>query len=211
LNNANASILKALVGGDPLNAEIKGVTDRPVIMGRYLVLVTSNSRLTINLEGDEKAYRRRLVLIEYSKEKPDNVIVDLSEQLLEKEASGILNWMLDGLDELKGNKFVLQLSTGQQRAVDDLLLESESHKIFVKDCIVKDDSARLTTSDCLNAYSAYCKSRKGTPLPQRDAGRLVAEAITSEFQVTQSHDITGENGRDQRGWKGLKLITGSSL
>ena len=58
LNNASASYLKALTGGDPLNAEIKGVTGRPVIYGRYLVIVTSNSRLTVSLEGDSDAYRR---------------------------------------------------------------------------------------------------------------------------------------------------------
>ena len=205
LNNANASILKALTGGDPLNAEIKCVTGRPVIYGKYLVIVTTNSRLTLNLEGDQDAYRRRLILIECNKTRPDNVIVNLSELLLETEASGILNWMLDGLDLLRNQGYVIELSPEQKRAVDDLLLESENHLIFVKECLVRDKTAILMTSDCFNAYCAYCKSRKWSPSLQRDASKLITHAITIEYGVTQSHDITNEKVSNQRGWHGLRL------
>lgn len=205
LNNTSASYLKALTGGDPLNAEIKGVIGRPVIYGRYLVIVTSNSRLTVSLEGDSDAYRRRLILIEYNKAKPEDVIVKLSEQLLEKEASGILNWMLDGSDELKRQGYVIHLSPEQERTVDDLLLESESPRIFVKECLIRDESSILTTSDCYNAYSVYCKMRKWYPLHSRDASKLITHAISIVFGLSQRNDIPNEKGKDQRGWKGIKV------
>ena len=205
LNNASASYLKALTGGDPLNAEIKNVTDRPVIFGRYLIIVTSNSRLTVNLEGDSDAYRRRLVLIEYDKYRPDNVIVKLSEQLLESEASGILNWMLDGLDELKRQGYVIRLSLEQERAVDDLLMESESPHIFVKECLIADEVAKLTTSDCYTAYATYCKKRGWNVLQSRDAAKQITHAITVEFGLSQRNDIPNATGKDQRGWKGIKV------
>ena len=64
------------------------------------VLLTCNSRLTVHLEGDTEAWRRRLVPIEYCKPKPENVIVDLDKEILATEASGVLNWMLEGLDKL---------------------------------------------------------------------------------------------------------------
>ena len=205
LNNASASYLKSLTGGDPLNAEIKGVTGRPVIYGKYLVIVTSNSRLKVNLEGDADAYRRRLIVIELNKAKPDSVIVNFSEQLLENEASGILNWMLDGLDILKRQGYVIELSIEQKRVVDDLLLESESPNIFVKECLVRDESSILTTSDCFNTYSTYCKNRKWLPLDSRDASKLITQAIAVEFGLSQRNDIRGSNGKDQRGWKGIKV------
>ena len=181
------------------------MTGRPVIFGRYLVIMTSNSRLTVSLEGDSDAYKRRLILIEYNKSKPASAIVNLSEKLLEKEASGILNWMLDGLEVLKARDFVLQLSQQQEQAVEDLLFESESPLIFVQDCLIRDNSNDLTTSECYNAYSAYCKTRKWNPLLSREAAKLITHAISVEFGLSQRNDINGKNGKDQRGWKGLKV------
>lgn len=205
LNNASASILKSLTGGDPLNAEIKGVTGRPAIRGHYLVVVTSNSRLTVNLEGDADAYRRRLILIEYAKDENMSVIFNFSEQLLEKEASGVLNWMLDGLDRLKRTGYVINLAPDQKQKIDDLLMESESHTAFVKDCIVRDDSSALIAGDCYDAYSKYCKKRGWPPSPAREASKEITHAILVQFQLSQRNDMPGKNGKDQRGWKGIKV------
>lgn len=205
LNNANASYLKALVGGDPLNAEIKGVTGRPSIYGRYLVIVTSNCRLKVHLEGDQEAYRRRLIMVEYKNTKSDSVIVDFSERLLDTEAPGILNWMLDGRDILSLNEYVLKLSPEQKKVVDDLLLESESAMIFVQECLIREEPARLTTIECFNAYGMYCKARNWNPLLQSDANKLITQAITIVFAITQCHDIPGINGTSQRGWRGIKV------
>jgi hypothetical protein len=60
LNCKGASYLKAMIGGDPMTMEFKGSNERPEIVCRFNAIVTCNSRLTVRLEGDAEAWRRRL-------------------------------------------------------------------------------------------------------------------------------------------------------
>jgi len=62
------------------------------------VIVTSNSHLTVYLEGDADAWRRRLVIVNYDRPKSTAVIPDLAEKILKDEGPGVLNFMLDGLE-----------------------------------------------------------------------------------------------------------------
>jgi P4 family phage/plasmid primase-like protien len=126
LNHRGASVLKALTGGDPVTLEFKNSNEAPAIVCNFNIVVTCNSRLTVHLEGDTAAWRRRLAIIEYRNPKPENVITDLSEQILAREASGVLNWMLEGLEKVRADGWQLHLIPGQQKVMDDLLLESES-------------------------------------------------------------------------------------
>ena len=68
------------------------------LKGEFNVIVVSNSRLTVHLEGDVSAWQRRLKIIAYEKPKPATVIPRLDKQILQSEASGVSNWMLDGLN-----------------------------------------------------------------------------------------------------------------
>src|SRR5206468_580284 len=108
---------------------------------QFNVIVTSNSRLTVYLEGDADAWRRRLVIVNYDRPKPPVVIPDLAEKILREEGPGVLNFMLDGLESLRAANWDLRLNEAQQRCVDDLLLESDSHRVFVSECLVKHTTA----------------------------------------------------------------------
>jgi hypothetical protein len=85
LNHRGASNLKALTGGDPVTLEFKNSNEAPGIVCKFNIVVTCNSRLTVHLEGDTGAWRRRLAIIEYRKPKPEKPIADLSEQIFCKE------------------------------------------------------------------------------------------------------------------------------
>src|SRR5205823_2946119 len=138
LNCKGASVLKALTGGDPVTLEFKGSNERPQIICRFNAVVTCNSRLTVRLEGDAAAWRRRLVIIEFRMPKPETVIADLSERILAEEGPGVLNFLLDGLDKIRAAGWQLVLNDEQQKLVDDLLLESEGDGVFAKECLEKD-------------------------------------------------------------------------
>jgi hypothetical protein len=64
LNCKGASVIKSLTGGDPVTLEFKGSNERPEILCRFNMVATCNSRLTVHLEGDAEAWRRRLAVIE---------------------------------------------------------------------------------------------------------------------------------------------------
>ena len=205
LNNSSASYLKSLTGGDLLSVEIKGQTDRPRISGNFNIFATSNSRLTVNLESDKDAWMRRLIIIPFCKPKPEKVVVNLSEQILEKESSGVLNWMLEGLDKIKRTGFVMELTQKQRKTVENLLLESDSPRVFATEKLIADEAAQLLACDCYTAYATYCKERSWTPIPSREAAGKIAAVISGEFGLSQRNDLLDSNGRANRGWKGVKV------
>ena len=142
LNQRGASVLKSLTGADPVTPEFKNSNETPVVVCKFNIVVTCNSRLTVHLEGDQEAWRRRLVVVEYNKTKPQHVIADLDKQILAQEASGVLNWMLDGLDKLRADGWQLQVDHHHQTHVDNLLLESDGHAVFLRECLIREESGQ---------------------------------------------------------------------
>ena len=57
--------LKALTGGDRLSVEFKGKSGAKAVVGDWNVIVTANSRLKVNVQGDLGAWSRRLLLLEF--------------------------------------------------------------------------------------------------------------------------------------------------
>lgn len=203
LNCKGASVLKALTGGDPVTLEFKGSNERPEIVCRFNAIVTCNSRLTVRLEGDAEAWRRRLVIIEYLKPKPANVIADLSEQILRDEGPGVLNWMLEGLDKIRADGWQLRLTAAQQRVVDDLLLESEGDVVFAKECLERDGTESLTVADCYERYVVFCNERGWAAMAKRKFSISIGDTVTRLYGLTVRHDIRDQAGKTQRGWKGI--------
>jgi P4 family phage/plasmid primase-like protien len=205
LNQRGASVLKSLTGGDPVTLEFKNSNDRPSIICRFNVIVTCNSRLTVHLDGDADAWRRRLVIVPYEKPKPERVIVDLAQQILQREASGVLNWMLEGLDKLRADCWQLHLTAKQQALVDNLLLESDGLTLFVREAVSRADGSQLTVADCFSAYVQFCNQRGWTSLTRKKFGDLIGDAVTRACGLTVRHDIHDAIGKPQRGWNGLRL------
>jgi P4 family phage/plasmid primase-like protien len=203
LNCKGASVLKALTGGDPVTLEFKGSNERPEITCRFNAVATCNSRLTVHLEGDAEAWRRRLVIIEYRKPKPASVIADLSERILAEEASGVLNWMLEGLEKIRADGWQLRLTTAQQKLVDDLLLESDADVVFAKECLHKDGMESLPVAHCYEAYVKFCTEHGWTMMPKKKFSNCIVDTVTRLFGLTLRNDILDENGKAQRGWKGI--------
>jgi P4 family phage/plasmid primase-like protien len=206
LNQCGASVLKSLTGHDPVTLEFKNSNESPLIVGRLNVVVTCNSRLTVHLEGDTEAWRRRLTIIEYFKSKPDGIIADLDQQILRTEASGVLNWMLGGLDKIQVDGWQLRLTASQQSAVDRLLLESDSHSVFLRESLRRDADERVTVSECFAAYLQFCARHGWNALPKNKFGALISDVVARQFGIVLRHDIVGASGKMQRGWLGLKLI-----
>jgi putative DNA primase/helicase len=205
LNHRGASILKALTGGDPVTLEFKNSNEAPGIICKFNIVVTCNSRLTVHLEGDTAAWRRRLGMIEYHKPKPEKVIADLSERIFAREASGVLNWMLKGLEKVHADSWQLHLTSAQQQLVDDLLLESDSHTVFVRESLTRDPEAQLTVADCYAGYVEFCDEHGWRALTRNRFGALIGDAVVHQFGITTRHDLEDDNRKAQRGWKGICL------
>ena len=81
--------IKSLVGGDPLEAELKGSNQRFTVFGTFNLVITSNGRLYIWLESDQKAWDRRLLIARYETAYNGQRIFDIDRYLLGIEAAGI--------------------------------------------------------------------------------------------------------------------------
>jgi putative DNA primase/helicase len=186
--------------------EFKNSNENPSIICRFNVIVTCNSRLTVYLEGDTEAWRRRLAIIEYHKPKPGTVIADLDQQILRNESSGVLNWMLEGLDKLRADGWQLRLPGKQQSAVDNLLLESDGHAVFAREGLRRDTTQTLTVQDCYAAYVEFCNQHGWTALTRNRFTPAITDEVVRQFGITSRNDILDSNQKSQRGWKGLASV-----
>ena len=146
-----------------------------------------------------------MVIIDYRNSAPENKIADLSEQIIRDQGPGVLNWMLEGLDKLSAAHFQLELTANQQGRVNDLLLESDSVRVFVENCLERDGTETLTVADCFAHYVEYCGDRGWIAVTKNRFGATVADAVARKHSLSQRNDIRDTHGKNQRGWNGLRF------
>ena len=208
LSTKGAAVLKGLVGGDWFDAEQKGGTGSFQLQGTLNVLITSNARLRVRLQGDVGAWRRRINIVRYESQPPTKKIPDFGTYLVKTEGSGILNWALLGamkvLDEIPdaGGDFVL--TERQNGIVDSLLAESDSLRHFLQDRVVADAGGDLTVSELVEGYAAYCPERKWQPLPITEVQRQIEGLMLEMFGVSKCHGVERAD-KTQRGFRGVKF------
>jgi len=208
LSTKGAAVMKGLVGGDWFDAEQKGGTGSFQMQGNFNVLITSNARLRVRLQGDLGAWRRRINIVRYEAPPPPKIIYDFGSFLVRTEGSGILNWALMGaqkvLNEIPeaGGDFIL---TERQRGiVDSLLAESDSLRNFLQARVVADAEGDLTVTEIVEAYAAYCPERKWQALPITEIQRQLEGLMLDLFGVSKAHGVEREE-KTQRGFRGVKF------
>jgi putative DNA primase/helicase len=208
LMQKGASILKSLVGGDPLSGEGKGLNGDFPMFGNFNVVMTCNSRLRVRLDGDTSAWRRRLLIIRYQNPPPANRILDFHVQLLRDEGSGILRWALAGFVKLQSEfaeRGDFALTETQRGRVDSLLAESDSLRIFVNQRLEKHEYGDVTTAEISQAYAEFCADNAWNVLPTAVVERTLPDLILDAFHVPKSHSIERDSKRSNRGWHMIRL------
>ena len=214
LNCEGSQLLKALTGGDRLNVEFKGKNGAKAVVGDWNVIVTANSRLKVNVQGDLGAWSRRLLLLDFSQPKPTKVIPNYHEVMIENEGSGILNWFLRGAQDLcrhiqAGKAF--PISDRQRGAIDNLLGESDSIRRFVTEYVRASAMGCdcITTEELYNGYLQMCSSKEWSPEPEKRFQRRVADLMLEIHQAVPTNHLRKGNGEEgqQRGYMKVMLAT----
>ena len=208
LSKRGASVIKGLVGGDWFDAERKGSTGSFQIQGNYCIVITSNSRLQVKLDGDVGAWKRRLLIVRFEGIVPEKKIPDFAGVLITEEGSGILNWALCGLEMVLGDvraRGDIQLTDAQGGVVDALLAESDSLRHFLSDCVVSDENSNLTVSEIEEAYAEYCPQKKWNPKPITIIRKELEGLMLELFRTVKSNSIPREGSKDVRGYRKVKL------
>ena len=87
--------------------------------------------------------------------------------------------------------------------MDDLLLESEADVVFARECLHREEGACLTVAKCYEAYVTFCNERGWVAMPRKRFSNVIGDTVTRQFGMTMRHDLSDDNGKNQRGWRGL--------
>jgi putative DNA primase/helicase len=152
--NLEASIFKQLVSGEPVEARLP--YGQPFILRQYAKLIFNCNELPKNVEHTNAYFRRFLII-------PFNVTIPEHEQdknlhtkIIEKELSGVFNWVLQGLNRLLEQKRFSECKAAQQ-AVEQYRAESDSVQMFLNENEYKVSATNdIALKDMFNEYRSYC-------------------------------------------------------
>lgn len=159
----NNGFFKQLASGEPV--EVKKLYQDPIIIENYARLAYNSNQMP-NSSDTSAGFRRRLLLVEFTKKvaNPDPFLVEK----LKKEASGILNWMIEGLVRYikNGNKF--SQSAVLNQSLSSFESATDNVKMFLEDSNYQPGTKRIALKDFYSSYRQYCDSNKIKPLQQQD-------------------------------------------
>lgn len=154
---------KQLASGEPV--EVRRLYQDPIIIDNYARLAYNSNQMP-NSSDTSLGFRRRLLLVEFTKrvKNPDPFLADK----LKREASGILNWMIEGLVRYiqNGNKF--SRSTILEQSINSFESATDNVKMFLENGNYKPGTQEMALKDFYKFYKQFCEVNKMKPLQQQD-------------------------------------------
>lgn len=191
-------IIKKLCGRNDLNANPKGGKTERFTPACTLILSCNGLPRTNDLtEGG----RRRPVVIPFNQnfhKDGQGGITDIAEQIIDKELSGVLNVVLEGLRRLRVRGHFDEPRScriTKQKWIDS----SNMNATFVEECLVKTDSDndRLFLRDMFNVYKDWCIDNE---IP-RSSGKQHFRQYMEDLGLTFRKNM----GNNRSGFVNLKL------
>lgn len=159
------TLVKRLTGGDTVTARFLHQEFFEFRMVGKLWLAT-NHRPTIR--GTDDAIWRRIRLVPFTIKVPDSEVDRELGEKLAAEASGILNWFIEGCLEWQriglGSPGAITAATAEYRSAEDLT------GAFLAECCVTGSEYQVSSGDLFRAYRAWCDASGERPLNQSDFG-----------------------------------------
>jgi P4 family phage/plasmid primase-like protien len=208
LNTAGASTIKSLVGNDALTAEGKGLNNRATIQGNFNIIISTNTRLHVRLDSDSGAWKRRLLIVDYERPKPEKKISFFDDVLIKNEGEGVLNWFIKGAvmlkKELSTDNGDLKLSPAQNKRVDDLLNESDSIRAFASEMLEISKGDNITCEELLTEYFNFCETKGWQAEKTTSFNRNIVNAMIEIHRAHKRTDVK-RNDKNQRGFFNIRL------
>lgn len=164
----DSSTFKELTGGDSVSAELKGL-QHFMYKFRGVILVSCNHLPVFEDDkGDHMSERLNFI---HSR----NVIAEEDRDIylrdkLEAEASGILNWALEGLKDFIRNGNKLCKCTSSEELMSEYRCRYDTFYSFIHDCcdVTKDKASYIRKTDLESEYERYCNVNDLTPIYKKN-------------------------------------------
>ncbi|APZ93335.1 hypothetical protein Fuma_02952 [Fuerstiella marisgermanici] len=188
--------LKAISGGSEQTVDRKGVKaiSSVAMKVRFTMAVNELPRLS----DSSAALRSRLLIIPFNNTYEGKEDFGLVDSLL-KEVSGITNWSLKGLKQLRANGRFKNPIAGEKIMRDFVYLSSPVQSFLDECCLVGSDKS-VRFDDIQTAWKAWCEQNGHVSGSNNDFGRKLRAAIP---RIDDERRRNGA-GRD-RWYKGLGL------
>lgn len=204
-NYYQSNKLKKLISGEPVTIDIKykdQFSFKP--QAKFIFAVNIMPRV----DDTSTATERRICSILFKNNFRDNPNTALrsSVGLLSKELPGILNWMLEGANDLaQAGKFVI--TEEQTQMLSEYRQENSSVEGFIAECVEVDSEAEIAGRDLYDEYKVYC---------QKDGRKFKGNIVFSKemrtygarYGIFSYHER--ESGHDVSKFIGIKINSGWS-
>lgn len=159
--NLEASIFKQLVSGEPVEARLP--YGQPFILKQYAKLIFNCNELPKDVEHTNAYFRRFLIIPFDVTIPPQEQDKNLHTKIIEKELSGVFNWVLQGLNRLLEQKRFSDCEAAQQ-AIEQYKIESNSVQMFLIDKEYKSSNTKYKLiKDLYPEYRGFCIDDGMTP------------------------------------------------
>lgn len=206
LQQKGAYMIKALTGGDWLDAEVKAGKDFLPLEGNFNCGVVCNSRLKVRLWGDAEAWRRRLMILicDAPPIEEEKKVKDFDAWLVANEGPGILNIFIRGAFKiLRSGK--MEMSERQKKSVNDLLDESDSIRVFLSERVEAHKGACVTKDDLRSAYAEFCDENGWDAETERTFETQCKQVMLEKFRAKPSGSIPDAEGKNKSGYRGVQF------
>jgi len=173
--------IKDMTGGDPQSGRFNHQNNYIQYDPTYKIVVAGNNFPMAR--DSSKGFWDRIVVFPFKKNlTPEEIDGDLEEKYIYKEFSGILNMLLDGLEDYLENG--LQIPKALIDATNKYRDESDLIKQFVRDCCSKDPECRASVKDVYAEYRGWAMDNGLSPLAQPRMSR----ALVKQDGITKAPD-----------------------
>jgi putative DNA primase/helicase len=182
-------LIKKITGNDQMTARFL-YGEYFNFMPTFKIFMATNHKPVI--KGTDYGIWRRIRLIPFSTRIEENKQDKHLEEKLKKEASGILNWLLEGVERWKREK--LKSPDAILNATDEYRGEMDVIGNFLKECCLQEKDKTIRIWELYKAYVDWCDENN-------------EHAVSERFLSMRLKEIGFEQGRtaESRHWEGLAL------
>lgn len=162
----NSENFKMLTGGDPVDAEMKGIQHFTYTYSGTILVSTNHMPVFNDDKGEHMA--ERLKFLHCRNSIPEAERDPFLRDKLSHELSGILNWALEGLKDFINNGYQLPKCESSEALMQRYRSKYDTIYAFVSECCVVDKKASIRKTDLETEYNRFCKDNRLSAVADRN-------------------------------------------